>query len=546
INTNLSCQDLGERNSSWYLIHITQSGQLCVSIEPDESTADFDYAIYDITGASFQSIRTDTFREIACNRAFLPGGCPNNTGPNGLTGGICGFDNQDCLPVEVGETYLLLANAYFPTSMGFAIDFSGSTASILPNNLALREASISPENFTQIEAALSFPVSCQDLTPQRFEVLGPGGPYTIQSLQGPNCDPGGNYESQFHLVVSPALDPAMLSKMKLVVKDTLHGMCGATLVHDTFGIRPELAILSSLQGPLCAGQTVRLSTAFSSIPGIRHVWLPSGDTLPRLDIALQGNTSVQVEVYDAGGQLLTTITRDISVLPSPEVSLGVDQTLCADSLQLSVQGGNTSYMWSTDQTDTAIWVSQSGTYWLNVVGSNGCENADTIEIDLDAPPIADFALVDSGLQIQFLNQSNDDRALEWIFGDGSGSNEENPLHTYATPGVYQVSLTLTNACGKNTITQSVAVNNPNAIDLARDARMTIFPQPASQNLSFQWKGEREGFLSVYDLQGKIMRTGEIYPQQILSWQVNYWPEGVYLLVFRQENKYLQQKIIIGY
>ena len=47
--------------------------------------------------------------------------------------------------------------------------------------------------------------------------------------------------------------------------------------------------------------------------------------------------------------------------------------------------------------------------------------------------------------IQFMNQSiGDDLIYFWSFGDGSGSDEENPLHTFGSNGAYPVSLTIMN------------------------------------------------------------------------------------------------------
>jgi PKD repeat protein len=41
----------------------------------------------------------------------------------------------------------------------------------------------------------------------------------------------------------------------------------------------------------------------------------------------------------------------------------------------------------------------------------------------------------------------------WDFGDGAGSNDKNPVHTYASPGVYTVSLTVADEKGEDTETK---------------------------------------------------------------------------------------------
>jgi hypothetical protein len=45
-----------------------------------------------------------------------------------------------------------------------------------------------------------------------------------------------------------------------------------------------------------------------------------------------------------------------------------------------------------------------------------------------------------GLAIKFVNQSLGATSFLWTFGDGSASAQENPLHTYATGGVYIATL----------------------------------------------------------------------------------------------------------
>ena len=46
--------------------------------------------------------------------------------------------------------------------------------------------------------------------------------------------------------------------------------------------------------------------------------------------------------------------------------------------------------------------------------------------------------------IQFINLTGGDyQVIIWDCGDGNFSNQENPTHTYTTPGTYTVTLTVT-------------------------------------------------------------------------------------------------------
>ncbi|HZV69305.1 MAG TPA: PKD domain-containing protein [Saprospiraceae bacterium] len=45
----------------------------------------------------------------------------------------------------------------------------------------------------------------------------------------------------------------------------------------------------------------------------------------------------------------------------------------------------------------------------------------------------------------------------WTFGDGNTSTQSDPLHTYSTPGVYNVRLIVTNACGSDTAFASIVI-----------------------------------------------------------------------------------------
>ena len=59
-------------------------------------------------------------------------------------------------------------------------------------------------------------------------------------------------------------------------------------------------------------------------------------------------------------------------------------------------------------------------------------------------------------EVQFTDQSEGGSGhivteWEWYFGDGDTGTEQNPLHSYGNLGEYNVSLTVTNDCGRNDI-----------------------------------------------------------------------------------------------
>jgi PKD repeat protein len=81
-------------------------------------------------------------------------------------------------------------------------------------------------------------------------------------------------------------------------------------------------------------------------------------------------------------------------------------------------------------------------------------------------PVADFTINNptqclTGNSFTFTNSSTGTTpSYTWNFGDGSGTvSTTNASHAYASANTYTVSLTATNACGINTITKTVTVND---------------------------------------------------------------------------------------
>ena len=116
---------------------------------------------------------------------------------------------------------------------------------------------------------------------------------------------------------------------------------------------------------------------------------------------------------------------------------------------------------------TATGLSPSTAYTIETrtVGNTGLVNTTwvnqtaTTAPDSDpgiSPPEAQFTSnITSGtapLTVQFNDFSIETvTSYEWDFGDGANSTEQNPVHTYTNYGIYNVSLTVTNAAGEDTI-----------------------------------------------------------------------------------------------
>jgi PKD repeat protein len=88
---------------------------------------------------------------------------------------------------------------------------------------------------------------------------------------------------------------------------------------------------------------------------------------------------------------------------------------------------------------------------------------------------------------------------EWDFGDGNTSDEQNPFHTYAEEGIYEVSLTITTAEGcENTYFNHICIGQGGYVPMPGCQAMFFFEQDPNDMMTFSFLDMSMGENLEYD------------------------------------------------
>ena len=165
----------------------------------------------------------------------------------------------------------------------------------------------------------------------------------------------------------------------------------------------------------------------------------------------QGTGNTVCENIDLTSELAAPVTDFSFVLDGNTVTLTDNSSNDPNAWQWTFGTLNFS-----NNPNTVFTFSGSGTYEICLTASNdqgeGNTACQTIEI-LAEPPVAAFDFAINGLDVNFTDQSNNDpTSWEWTFADLGSSMEQNPSFTFASPGIYEVCLAVSNEQGEGNIT----------------------------------------------------------------------------------------------
>jgi gliding motility-associated-like protein len=151
--------------------------------------------------------------------------------------------------------------------------------------------------------------------------------------------------------------------------------------------------------------------------------------------------SYYVDVTDLNG-CPSSDTIQLSNYSTLKIDLGQDINICnGDSVEINAGSDYTSYLWSTGELSSSIYIDSASTCSVIVKDKNGCESLDTVLISISPLPLVSFYFnpICEGDTVYFINQSGGE-SYTWNFGDQTYSNDLAPNHIYETAGTYSIKL----------------------------------------------------------------------------------------------------------
>ena len=191
------------------------------------------------------------------------------------------------------------------------------------------------------------------------------------------------------------------------------------------------------------------------------------------------------------------------------------------------------------------------TVTLTVTDAQGAEATATKTISVgNEPPVANFtwtpATPNTGEEVEFTDTSTDpdtsDTIEEWAwnFGDGATSTAENPVHIYAGPGTYTVTLVVTDSRGG----ESARTDKEITVEGAPRVILLAYPNPASTGVTMAYAlpvDATDPVLRIYNLAGRLVREVDLpagdttYIWNLRDDAGDRLPNGLYFCIVSAKN-----------
>jgi spore germination protein YaaH len=242
-------------------------------------------------------------------------------------------------------------------------------------------------------------------------------------------------------------------------------------------------------------------------------------------------------------------TYTCNTIPDPIASFNVSGplTICqGDSILLvSTSEYSDELVWSINEGllstnsggETYLIPSSSGTYEvsleaINAIASNTTTQLLTVMVIPQPIAAADVSAENVLLpnaEVQFTNMSLNANSYEWIFGDGTGSSESDPAHTYSSQGQFTVLLIAgNNSCPSDTAEWNINVGT-NYLEESVFVPITIYPNPVNEVLELYSEVSLPSEIVIVDLFGRQLLSTLTQESKTHSIDVKHLSCGLYFI-----------------
>jgi gliding motility-associated-like protein len=302
----------------------------------------------------------------------------------------------------------------------------------------------------------------------------------------------------------------------------------------------------------CRGDAVGL-TASGGLDNATFTWTPAAglDNPNIFNPIASPDSSITYKVLVAEGACSDSAEVELNVNPTPIAdyftSLPDGCAPLTVSFLENTQGG-TAFEWDFGDGSGVVngpnpshTYEQPGDYLvtLTVYGPGGCADSiasttitvtDNVIADFTSDPPVDSMVVLAlpNATVSFTDLSENASAWFWDFGDGKGSNDQNPVHTYSQTGEFTVKLTASDEQG----CVKTIEYGPYSVVIPEVMIPNVFsPNGDGVNDGFivQYRGSETFRIEIFDRWGKPFFNGDAAdkPWNGLDLNGNPAPEGVY-------------------
>jgi hypothetical protein len=163
-------------------------------------------------------------------------------------------------------------------------------------------------------------------------------------------------------------------------------------------------------------------------------------------------------------------------------------------------------------------ISNSEGFYLQTVAHHILTDVDSVRTDF-TQPMASFEYNVNALEVSFFNNTERSTSWLWDFGDGNTDNTENPVHAYASTGVYDVNLISDNYCISDDTTVTITLSSASLDEQAID-EFQVFPNPSHGEFNISYAGNKTSGI-IYNYSGQTVKRFDLN-DEVLS-----LPQGLY-------------------